>query len=374
MRPLMIGSFVLLAVSVTALGTQYLSDRAVLASSNSSDEDDVDQDEVDEVPLGHETCLDWQDPHDPMRKQGVGTAQDDQILEVAASQAAEAREWIETCRQDAAKASDTLAAMQMRYTKARFEIALERDVDAAATLAEISDRYPSAAWRRAKLILDEDGELEGDSPRFEETLALLVNAHRGQELRGDVALRRMLEKIVPVGQLSLPTLVASIYFDRAAPDSEGVRMAMLSFFDGYYKYCDMWETFVISPADKARVDNAKVELQVGRIKQLFLSLPEWAGNVRQWVDNVGNVTLEQALRDFNSAAATPSQVMFLIDTAAYRDGWRQGETVKCSGKRAEQLLKNLVGEIVRRSPSRMAPASAADMQRMAERPDLLSML
>ena len=375
MRQLLWASVVLIGVSGTVLATHSCSesDPLGLASAEEGVEDGSDP-EAEDAPIAAEDCLDLQDPRDPLRNTAAAAMHEDEILDLVNTDAGFARELITECGKLATAAGPTVPGRQMRYAVARLELALDRRDDAAANLAAISDAYPSAAWRAARMTIEDEGVPELNSTEFDKTLELLVFAHRGKEARADADLTKMLLKIVPVHELSFPTLAASIYFNRPMPDNEATRMALVSYFGGFHTFCEKWETFVISPADLAAVNNARVEMEVERFFRLFKSLPEWAGNMEQWIGNIGSITLEQGLRDFNTAKATPAQLFYIVDTAAHRDGYKAAEATKCAGAKAERTIVNLIRIIKDRSNTKLAPTRPDDLQALMRKPDLLTLI
>lgn len=379
MRQIFLASFLLIGISGTALVIGSVSKGASSESGNAQErvEDrygDEDQESAEDTPVTAKNCLDLQDPRDPLRDTSAIALHEDQILDLVNTDAEYARELISECGNLAAAVRSKMPSLQMFYSVARLELALDRREDAADHLRAISDVYPSAAWRLARMTIEDRGELEVNSSEFDETLALLAFAHRGRETRGDSELARLLLKIVPTHELSFPTLAASVYFKRQMPDSDAARMAMISYFDGFHRYCDQWETFVIAPADLAAVNNARIEMQVDRFLQLFKALPDWAGDMKQWLGNAGGITLEQGLRDFNTAVATPTQLLYIINNAAYRDGYHEAQTIKCTGAKAERTIVNITEMLRERSNAKMAPTNAADLQALMRKPDLISLM
>ena len=379
MRQLLWASVVLIGISGTVLAMRGFSESDVGESAVPQEgveggyAPDADG-SAEDAAIVAEDCLDLQDPRDPLRNSAAMALHDDEILDLVNTDAGFARELITECGKLATAAGPTVPGRQMRYAVARLELALDRRDDAAASLHAISDAYPSAAWRVARMTIEDEGTLELNSAEFDKTLDLLVFAHRGAETRGDGELVKLLLKIVPTQEMSFPTLAASVYFKGTMPDSDATRMALLSYFDGFHRYCDQWETFVIAPADLAAINNARIELQVDRYIQLFKALPGWAGNMKQWFGKVGGITLEQGLRDFNTAKATPAQLLYIINNAAYRDGYHEAQTIKCTGAKAERTIVNLTEMLRERSKMKLAPASAADLQVLMQKPDLMKLI
>lgn len=379
MRRLLWASVVLIGISGTVLAMRGFSETDLLGSATAQEgvEDGSDPDSEDaaeDAAIVAEDCLDLQDPRDPLRNTAAAALHDDEILDLVNTDAGFARELVTECGKLASAAGAGVPGRQMRYGVARLELALDRRDDAADSLRAISDAYPSAAWRAARMTIEDEGALELNSTEFDKTLELLIFAHRGKETRADADLEKLLLKIVPVHEFSFPTLAASVYFDRPMPDNEASRMALLSYFGGFYTYCEKWETFAIEPADLAAVNNARVEMEVNRFFKMIESLPAWAGNIKQWIDNIGSITLDQGLRDFNTAKATPAQLLYIVNTAGLRDGYQAAEAVGCSGSKAERTITNMIRIIKDRSNARLAPTRPDDLQALMRKPDLLSLI
>jgi len=346
------------------------------ATDVSGDEEESDEggnlDDAEDL-VAADDCSGWQDLRDPLRDHAASVAQDDEIAEAVSSDAAFVREFITRCSEQAAKAGATVEARRISYAIARFELMLDRKYDAFSRLKSIAPNYPSAAWRLAESMTAGEPPTS-DSATFEDVMTLLESAHRGGETRGDETLLRMIQMVIPVKRLEMPSLVASVYYSGRVPDSKAARMALLSLFDGYTSYCSQWETFAISPADAAEVNNARVALQVDSYIRAWKSLPEWSRNVGEWVKGIGNNSLEGILQDWNSGMATPAQTLFLVNTAAYRDGWRQAETMKCTGPRASRLINNLITMLRARRSARPTDANDADLRSLVQQPDVMSMI
>lgn len=369
----------LLCISGTAVGTYMFAPSAfggsaeAAPSPDGSAGDDSSEAETPEWIVDNESCDNFQDPHDPRRDKDAGTAQDDEIVDLAVNQPEKVREFITMCNEQARKAGATAAAYRVSYAAARFELAMSRRDDALQHLRAIAPHYPAAAWKLADTLTGGEAPTT-DSFMFEEIMGLLMDAHRGGETRGDTNLKQMVQMIIPVDRLEMPSLVAAVYFGKNIPDSTSARMALLSFYDHYADYCTKWEMFTISPADQAEINNARVALQVDSYVKAVKSLPAWSENVRKWADNLGGNTLEGIIQDFNSGVAAPQQVLFLVNTAAARDGWRQAETMKCTGPRASRLIGNLIRILRERRAMKPSAPKDSDLDALAARPDVLSMI
>lgn len=317
-------------------------------------------------------CLSFQDPLDPMRDKNAETAADDEILDIVVSDPAFATSFIENCDAELKNASGE-ERLQIDYAIARFELARDRTFEAEQRLEGLASAHPTSAWRLAELI-SEGFELELTSRRFDEVLELLTFAWKGNEARAKNDLRDMYSKLLPLEKMQMPTLASSLYFEQVLPDSLATRKAMVSYFDGYLRNCEKWSTYEIEPQERAILQNARINLNIGNFERAIAEVPAMFQVIGDWAGNLENSSLIDLMKDWNTAAATPAQMLYVVDKAALQDGYSHADTLGCTTKRGGLFLDRLMHRLQKFSQSAPPSPQPGHISLMAQPVDVLTQL
>ncbi len=319
-------------------------------------------------------CLENSDPDDPRRPGTVPGEHRTELETLAVDEPAFVDEMIAACSNFAANERDQALADQLDYVVARLHDVRQRREHYLRLLEKLAPRYPSAAYFLA-LDLD-DKPHEVGTAEFDRVLELLRFAYKGGDLRAEQRLLAKLGELYPVEEFDFPTLFLALYRGDFAtvPDTIETRMAAHSLWEGYLQRCKAWEVAPLAPADEATIKNFMIPVQVQRIKDLIQQAPTMAGAVKDWFNNVGTITLEQALRDINTATAHPSQILFVADTAAHRDGSHVYDKFTCSGVRAQTMIKHLIWFFRERETVGAVRTDPESIKVLAARPDLRKLL
>lgn len=326
-------------------------------------------------------CREWNDPADPRRSPDYRPVLDSEIVRTIGSQPENVEDYVRICSEmadalDASGSAEKKAeADRLHYDVSRFQKELGLDDDYRQNLTRLADRYPAAAYKLAKLLAEQSTP-DLRSATFVRIYDLYSFAHRGGDRRAQIPLLELANQVYTLDEFSLPTLFAAMYsgkFD-AIPDSSGTRIAAWSMWQNYRQRCEAWEVFPLQPADDAAIKSFMVPVQAGNYLSIAKSVPRLAGQVKDWFENIGSNSFIGIWQDLVRARAYPDQMLFLVNTAAGRDGSHIYDKFTCSGPHAQRVYNNMLTYFRERTRSSPGAPTPDDVDQLARRPDLATLI